>query len=87
VLFPCICVLQPILVFLYQTSSLLPSPLPIVASDSLRPLYSLLYSEHTNHIQVCDFFPFPYSCDFNTLRKLKLVMRSYLFGILCNSFC
>jgi hypothetical protein len=61
VLFPCTCVLQPTLVHLYQTSSLLPSPLPIVASASLRLLYSLLYSEHINHTQVLGFFPFPYS--------------------------
>jgi hypothetical protein len=49
-LFPCTCVLQPILAHLYQTSSLLPSPLPTVASASLRLLYSLLYSEHIKHI-------------------------------------
>jgi hypothetical protein len=51
-LFPCTCVLQPTLVHLYQTTSLLPGPLPTVASPSLRSLYSLLYSEHINHIQV-----------------------------------
>jgi hypothetical protein len=49
------------LVHLYQTSSLLPGPLPVVASASLRLLYSLLYSEHINHIQVLGFLPFPYS--------------------------
>jgi hypothetical protein len=38
-LFPCICILQPKLVHLYQTSSLLPSPFPIVASVSSRFLY------------------------------------------------
>jgi hypothetical protein len=54
-------VLQPTLVHLYQTSSLLPSPLPIGASNSLRLLYSLLYSEHINHIQVLGFLLFPYS--------------------------
>jgi hypothetical protein len=58
---PCICVLQPTLVHLYQTSSLLPGPLPIVASASLRLLYSLLYGKHINHIQVLGFLPFPYS--------------------------
>jgi hypothetical protein len=42
-LLPCTCVLQPTLVHLYQTSSLLPGPPPIVASASLRLLYSLLY--------------------------------------------
>jgi hypothetical protein len=61
VLFPCICVLQPKLVHLNQTSSLLLSPLPIVASASLRLLYSFLYSEDINHIQVLGFFPFPNS--------------------------
>jgi hypothetical protein len=48
------------LVHLYQTSSLLHSPLPIVASASLRLLYSFLYSEHINHIQVFGFLPFLY---------------------------
>jgi hypothetical protein len=47
-LFPCTSVLQPTLVHLYQTSSLLPSPLPIVASASLKLLYSLIYSGHIN---------------------------------------
>jgi hypothetical protein len=61
VLLPCTCVLQPTLVHLYQPASLLPSPLPIMASASLRLLYSLLYSEHINHIQVLAFLPFPYS--------------------------
>jgi hypothetical protein len=60
VLFPCRCVLQPTLVPLYQTSSLLPSLLPIVASVSLRLLYSFLYSEHIIHIQLLDFLPLPY---------------------------
>jgi hypothetical protein len=61
VLFPCICVLQLKLFHLYQTSSLLPSPLLIVASASLRLLYSLPYSEYINHIQVLGFLPIPYS--------------------------
>jgi hypothetical protein len=56
---PCTCVLQPTQFHLCQTSSLLPSPLPIVASDSLRLLYSILYSEHISHIQVLVSFPFP----------------------------
>jgi hypothetical protein len=47
-LLPCTCVLQPTQVHLYQTSSLLPSHLPILASASLRLLYSLLYSGHIN---------------------------------------
>jgi hypothetical protein len=61
VLLPCTCELQPTLVHFYQTSSLLPGPLPIVASASLRLLYFLLYSELINHIQVLGFLPFPYS--------------------------
>jgi hypothetical protein len=32
-----------------------------MAFASLSLLYSLLYSEHINHIQVLGFFPFPYS--------------------------
>jgi hypothetical protein len=51
VLLPCTCVLQSTLVHLYQTSSLLPSPLPLVAFASLRLLYLLLYIKHINHIQ------------------------------------
>jgi hypothetical protein len=61
VLLQCTCVLQPELVHLYQTSALLPGPLLIVASANLRLLYSLLYCEHTNHIEVLGFLPFPYS--------------------------
>jgi hypothetical protein len=61
VLLPCTCVLQPELVHLSQTSSLLPGPLSIVASASLRLLYSLLYSDHINHIQVLGFCPIFYS--------------------------
>jgi hypothetical protein len=59
-LFPCLWILQPMLVHLYQTSSLLPSPFLIVASASLRLLYSLLYSGHINHLQVLGFLPFSY---------------------------
>jgi hypothetical protein len=44
------------MVHVYQTSSLLPGHLP-----SLRLLYLLNYSGHISHIQVLDFFPFPYS--------------------------
>jgi hypothetical protein len=60
VLLPCTCVLQSTLVHLCQTSSPLPSPLAIVASTSLRLLYSILCSEHINHIQILGFLPFPY---------------------------
>jgi hypothetical protein len=56
VLFPCIYVLQPKLVHLYQTPSLFPSHLPIVASVSLRLLYLLLH----NYIQGFGFIPFSY---------------------------
>jgi hypothetical protein len=60
-LFPCICVLQATSVHFYRTSSLLPSPFPIVASANLRLPYLLLNREHINHIQVLGFLPFPYS--------------------------
>jgi hypothetical protein len=43
VLFPCIYVLQPQLVHLFQFPSLLPSPFPMVAPGSLWFLYSFLY--------------------------------------------
>jgi hypothetical protein len=59
-LLPCTCVLQSTFVQLHQTSLLLPSALPIVVSSSLRLLYSLLYSEHINHIQVLGFLFFHY---------------------------
>jgi hypothetical protein len=49
------------LAHLHQTSSLPPSPLPIVASASLRLLYSLLYSVHIKHFQGLGFLPFAYS--------------------------
>jgi hypothetical protein len=38
-LLPCTCVLQPELIHLYQTSSLLPGHLPILTSVILRLLY------------------------------------------------
>jgi hypothetical protein len=50
--------LQPTLIHLYQTPLLLSGPFPIVASASLRLIYSLLYREHINHIQVLGFLPF-----------------------------
>jgi hypothetical protein len=61
------------LVHLCQTSSLLPGSLPIVVSASLQLLYSLLYSEHTNHIQVLGFLLFPYSsCERSPLSAFVL---------------
>jgi hypothetical protein len=60
VLVPCIFILQPKLVHLYQSSSVLPSSIPIVASTSLRLRYLFLYSEHINLIQVFGFLPLPY---------------------------
>jgi hypothetical protein len=57
VLLPWTCTLQPPLVHLRQTSSLLPGSHPIVASTSLRLFYLLLYSEHIKHIQVLGFLP------------------------------
>jgi hypothetical protein len=49
------------LVHLYQTSSRLSGPLPIVAAANLRLLYSLLNKKHINHIQVLGFISCPYS--------------------------
>jgi hypothetical protein len=60
-LLPCTCVLQPKLFHLYLTSSLLPIHLPIVASETLRLLYSLLYNGHIKHFHILRFLPFPYS--------------------------
>jgi hypothetical protein len=55
-LLPCRCI---VLVHLYQTSSLLPGHLPIVASVILRLLYSLPYSGHIKYFQVLGFLTFP----------------------------
>jgi hypothetical protein len=60
-LLPYTSVLQPERVHLYQTSSLLPCNLPIVASVSLTLLFSLLYSGHIKHFHILGFLPFPYS--------------------------
>jgi hypothetical protein len=59
-LFPCICVLQPQLIHLFQSSLLLPSLLPMVTLASLKFLYLFLYSKHMNHIQIFSFLPLPY---------------------------
>jgi hypothetical protein len=58
-LLPCTPELQPKLVHLDQTCSLLPGHLPIVASISLGLLYSLPYSGHVKHCQVLGFPAFP----------------------------
>jgi hypothetical protein len=82
-LLPCTCVLQPTLVHLYQTSSLVPGPLPIVASASLRLLYSLFNSEHINHIQVLVSFPFPISsmCVLPLVCDPCPIILLHLFGV------
>jgi hypothetical protein len=79
-LLPCTCVLQPTLVHLYQTVSLLPGPLPIVTSASLRLLYSLLYSENINHFQVLGFLPFPYSSCVHSPLSVSL-MSNYITAL------
>jgi hypothetical protein len=61
VLFPCTYVLKPQFINLFQSSSLLPSLLQMVALASLKFLYSFLYSEHINHIQVLHFLPLAYT--------------------------
>jgi hypothetical protein len=58
-LLPSKSVLQPKLIHLYLTSSLLPGHLPIVTSDILRLLYWLLNSGHIKHFQVLGFLLFP----------------------------
>jgi hypothetical protein len=81
-LLPCTCVLQPTLVHFYQTSSLLPSPLPIVASASLRLLYSLLYSKHINHRSLffeLQYVPIKYlKLKYNTLFISWILFLSYV---------
>jgi hypothetical protein len=83
-LLPCTCVSQPTLVHLYHTSSLLPSPFPIVASVSLRLLYSLLYREHIKHFQVLGFLPFPYSsraCSPLSVWPMSNNITAFLLGL------
>jgi hypothetical protein len=58
-LLPCTSVLQPELIYLYVTSSLLVSHLPILTSVILQLLYYLLCSGHIKHFQVLGFLPFP----------------------------
>jgi hypothetical protein len=58
--FPCTFVLHPTLVHSLPDHSLLPGPLPILASASLRLLYLLLYRQHINHI--CGFCFLSFSC-------------------------
>jgi hypothetical protein len=62
VLFPSICALHLQLICLFQFSSFFPSPLPMVTLASLKCLYSFLYSEKSNHIQVFSFLPLPFPC-------------------------
>jgi hypothetical protein len=80
-LFPCTCVLQPTLVHFYQTSSLLPGPLPTVASASFRLLYSLLNSEQINYIQVLGFLLKDIiSSEVSQIQKAKGCMVSLICG-------
>jgi hypothetical protein len=59
-LFSFIHVLLPQFICLFQSSSLFPSPFPIVAPESLKFLYSFLHCEHINHTQVFGFLPLSY---------------------------
>jgi hypothetical protein len=72
------CVLKPTLVHLYQTSSVLPGHLPLVACVSLRLLYLLLYSRYIKHFQVLGFplYPIP------PVHILPLVCDSYPITLL-----
>jgi hypothetical protein len=66
VLLPCMCITTHIGSSL-QSSLLLPGPLPIVASASLKLLCLLIYSEHIENIQVLGFLLFSNSlpCTFS----------------------
>jgi hypothetical protein len=84
VLLPCTCVLQPTLVCFYQTSSLLPGPLPIVSAASLRLLYLFPNSEHINHIQVLGFLFFLYfSCVCPALSEWPManIITAFVLGL------
>jgi hypothetical protein len=54
---------------------------PHLASDSLRLLYSLLYNEHINHIQVLGSLPFLYSFCVHSLPLVCDQVQKYC----CNS--
>jgi hypothetical protein len=83
-LLPCTCILQLALVHLYQTSSLLPRPLPKVASASLRIHYLLLYSGHINYFQVFGFLPFSYSsCMCSPLSVWPMSNNISAFVLIC----
>jgi hypothetical protein len=58
-LLPCTSVLQPELIHLNPTSSLLPSHLPKLTFIILRLLYLLLCSADIKHVQVLGFLPIP----------------------------
>jgi hypothetical protein len=83
-LLPCICVLQPELIHLYQTSSLAPIHLRILTSVLLRLLYLLLY---------ITFFKFIYSHVYTLLGSflppalLRIPLPLTLFTSRQNLFC
>jgi hypothetical protein len=59
VTFSCIYVLEPKLVYLLLFSSFYLSPFSMVVSASFS-IYSFLYREYINHIQVLSFLLLPY---------------------------
>jgi hypothetical protein len=71
--------ITPELIHFYQTSSLLPSHLPIETSVVLRLLYSLLYSGHIKHFQILGFLPFliPHVC----VLPLESILDISCFGV------
>jgi hypothetical protein len=80
----CTCELQPKLVHVYQTSLLLPGPLPRVASASLRLFYLLLYSECINHFQVLGLLSFPYFsrvCSLLSVWSMSNNITAFVLGL------
>jgi hypothetical protein len=60
VIFPCVYVLYPQLVYLLWLSIFYLSPFLMMVSAGLRFLYSFLYREYITHIQVLSFLLLPY---------------------------
>jgi hypothetical protein len=82
-LFLCRCVLQSKLIHLYQTSSLFPSPLPIVASPSLKLcIHSYTVSTSTTFkFMVSVPFSLPPVCDFPLVSDLCPIILLHLFYV------
>jgi hypothetical protein len=85
-LLPCTCELQPELAYLYQTSSPLPSHLPIVASVSLRLLYLAPLQWVHQTLSSLGFPTFPYSscmCSPLSMWPMSNNITAFVLGLNC----